>query len=74
VDDRIRPALETGQGIRSKRPVLVVIDEVDGATGENVSFVPFLLLLKSEITWLKTGSFVQKLIQLTMEKPRKKCK
>ena len=33
IDDRIRPALETGSGVRSSKPVLVIIDEIDGATG-----------------------------------------
>jgi hypothetical protein len=40
VDDRIRPALESGSAVGSTKPVLLVIDEIDGATGagENVSF------------------------------------
>jgi chromosome transmission fidelity protein 18 len=37
VDDRIRPALESGRAIGSDKPVLVIIDEIDGATGESVS-------------------------------------
>lgn len=39
VDDRIRPALESGSAVGSDKPVLLVIDEIDGATGagENVS-------------------------------------
>jgi len=38
VDDRIRPALESGSAVGSTKPVLLVIDEIDGATGagENV--------------------------------------
>lgn len=38
VDDRIRPALESGSAIGKTKPVLLVIDEIDGATGagENV--------------------------------------
>jgi len=38
VDERIRPVLESGSGVRSNKPVLLVIDEIDGATGggENV--------------------------------------
>lgn len=38
IDDRVRPALESGSAIGSKKPVCVVIDEIDGATGagENV--------------------------------------
>jgi chromosome transmission fidelity protein 18 len=37
VDDRIRPALESGYAVGSSKPVLIVIDEIDGATGDNVS-------------------------------------
>jgi hypothetical protein len=47
VDDRIRPALESGSAIGSSRPVLIVIDEIDGATGggDNVSrFVTILFI------------------------------
>jgi chromosome transmission fidelity protein 18 len=46
IDDRIRPALEAGSRVGNSKPVLVVIDEIDGATGagENVNnffiFVP----------------------------------
>ena len=41
VDDRIRPALESGAAIGSSKPVLVIIDEIDGATGagDNVRLV-----------------------------------
>ena len=33
IDDRIRPTLESGSAIGSTKPVLLVIDEIDGATG-----------------------------------------
>lgn len=33
VDDRIRPVLESGYAVGSTKPVLLVIDEIDGATG-----------------------------------------
>lgn len=33
VDDRIRPTLEAGTAVGSTKPVLLVIDEIDGATG-----------------------------------------
>lgn len=33
VDERIRPSLESGAAIGSSKPVLVIIDEIDGATG-----------------------------------------
>lgn len=33
VDERIRPTLEAGSKIGSRKPVCLVIDEVDGATG-----------------------------------------
>jgi hypothetical protein len=41
VDDRIRPALESGAAVGSSKPVLVIIDEIDGATGagDNVRLV-----------------------------------
>ena len=52
VDDRIRPVLESGAGIGSSKPVLVIVDEIDGATGAGdsvrlvrASGVPFLRLL-----------------------------
>ena len=37
VDDRIRPALESGSAIGSTKPMLLVIDEIDGATGSGES-------------------------------------
>lgn len=53
VDERIRPALESGSAVGSSKPVLVVIDEIDGATGagDTVRFSdtyddPFLMLCK----------------------------
>ena len=33
VDDRIRPAAEAGFAVGSAKPNLIVIDEIDGATG-----------------------------------------
>lgn len=33
VDDRIRPTLEAGSTVGSSKPVLLIIDEIDGATG-----------------------------------------
>ncbi|EJD53229.1 P-loop containing nucleoside triphosphate hydrolase protein [Auricularia subglabra TFB-10046 SS5] len=56
IDDRVRPALESGSAVGSKKPVLVVIDEIDGATGAGDN----------------SGHFVQKLLQLTFDKPVKK--
>ncbi|KAJ4487676.1 P-loop containing nucleoside triphosphate hydrolase protein [Lentinula aciculospora] len=56
VDDRIRPTLETGYTVKSSKPVLVVIDEIDGATGARDN----------------SSSFIHKLVQLTQENPRKK--
>ncbi|KAL0574691.1 Chromosome transmission fidelity protein 18 [Marasmius crinis-equi] len=58
VDDRIRPALEAGHGVRSSKPLLLVIDEIDGATGAGDN----------------SGSFVHKLVQLTQDRPRKKTR
>ncbi|KIJ35765.1 hypothetical protein M422DRAFT_261949, partial [Sphaerobolus stellatus SS14] len=56
VDDRIRPALESGAAVGSKKPVLLVVDEIDGATGGGEN----------------TSGFVQKLLQLTFDKPKRK--
>ena len=41
IDDRIRPTLEAGSKVGSAKPVCLVIDEIDGATGagENVSLL-----------------------------------
>lgn len=33
VEDRIKPALESGSSVGSKKPVLLVLDEIDGASG-----------------------------------------
>ncbi|KAF9036642.1 hypothetical protein BJ165DRAFT_1504858 [Panaeolus papilionaceus] len=55
VDDRIRPTLESGFAIGSTKPVLLVIDEIDGATGAGES----------------SNTFVHKLLQLILSKPKK---
>ncbi|KAE9394078.1 P-loop containing nucleoside triphosphate hydrolase protein [Gymnopus androsaceus JB14] len=56
VDDRIRPMLETGYTVKSSKPVLVIIDEIDGATGAGDN----------------SSSFIHKLVQLTQDRARKK--
>ncbi|RDB21482.1 Chromosome transmission fidelity protein 18 [Hypsizygus marmoreus] len=56
VDDRIQPALESGFAVGSAKPVLLVIDEIDGATGVGDN----------------SSSFIHKLVQLTYDRPRKK--
>ncbi|KXN91400.1 Chromosome transmission fidelity protein 18 [Leucoagaricus sp. SymC.cos] len=56
VDDRIRPTLESGSLVNSTKPVLLVIDEIDGATGAGEN----------------TNSFIHNLVQLTQNKLRKK--
>ncbi|KAK7033996.1 Chromosome transmission fidelity protein 18 [Paramarasmius palmivorus] len=58
VDDRIRPALEAGHAVKSSKPLLLVIDEIDGATGAGDN----------------SGSFIHKLVQLTQGKARKKSR
>ncbi|KAI0086408.1 P-loop containing nucleoside triphosphate hydrolase protein [Irpex rosettiformis] len=58
VDERIRPALESGSRINSAKPTLVVIDEIDGATGGGEN----------------SSGFIAKLIQLTQDKPKKRTK
>lgn len=48
VDERIRPALESGATVGSSKPTLVIIDEIDGATGgaaENVRVFSFVIHL-----------------------------
>ncbi len=49
VDERIRPALESGYAVGSPKPVLVVIDEIDGATGDNVSSKILLPIMCTEL-------------------------
>ncbi|KAF7322486.1 AAA domain-containing protein [Mycena chlorophos] len=56
IDDRIRPALESGRAVGSTKPVLLVIDEIDGATGSGDN----------------SSTFIHKLIQLTQERGVKK--
>ncbi|KAJ7744945.1 P-loop containing nucleoside triphosphate hydrolase protein [Mycena maculata] len=58
IDDRIRPALESGCAVGSTKPVLLIIDEIDGATGAGES----------------SNTFIHKLIQLTYDKPWKKSR
>ncbi|KAL1762152.1 P-loop containing nucleoside triphosphate hydrolase protein [Schizophyllum commune] len=50
VEDRIRPALESGSAVGSKKPVLLVIDEIDGATGadNSSSFIHKLVQLTKD--------------------------
>lgn len=49
VDERIRPAIETGYAVGSAKPVLIVIDEIDGATGDNVSHELLVIGLFSDL-------------------------
>ncbi|TEB25929.1 P-loop containing nucleoside triphosphate hydrolase protein [Coprinellus micaceus] len=56
VDDRIRPTLEAGSTVGSSKPVLLVIDEIDGATGSGEN----------------SNTFIHKLVQLTQVKAKKK--
>ncbi|KAI0705933.1 P-loop containing nucleoside triphosphate hydrolase protein [Cytidiella melzeri] len=58
VDELIRPALESGSKINSKRPTLIVVDEIDGATGSGEN----------------SNGFISRLIQLTHDKPKKRAK
>lgn len=76
VDDRIRPALESGAAIGSSKPVLVIIDEIDGATGAGdtvrpLSTVPTLYPFWPNERWKSTG-FIQRLIALTQDNPKRK--
>ncbi len=59
VDERIRPALECGSTIGNSRPTLLVVDEIDGATGgtETVSYCIVRLNPKthqSTVEWFHT--------------------
>ncbi|KAJ3484589.1 hypothetical protein NLI96_g5531 [Meripilus lineatus] len=56
VEDRIRPAIESGSSVGSSKPNLIIIDEIDGSTGGTDN----------------SAGFIQSLIQLTLDKPRKK--
>ncbi|KZT55103.1 P-loop containing nucleoside triphosphate hydrolase protein [Calocera cornea HHB12733] len=56
VDERIRPTLEAGSGVGSKKPVCLIIDEIDGVGGAGG----------------ESNAFIGSLIQLTLDKPRKK--
>ncbi|TFK76193.1 P-loop containing nucleoside triphosphate hydrolase protein [Pluteus cervinus] len=56
VDDRIRSALEAGSMLGGNKPTMLILDEVDGATGAGEN----------------ANSFIAKLIQLTTDRPRRK--
>ncbi|KAJ7510162.1 P-loop containing nucleoside triphosphate hydrolase protein [Mycena galericulata] len=58
IDDRIRPALESGSAVGSTKPVLLIIDEIDGATGAGEN----------------SNTFIHKLVQLTYDRPWKKSR
>ncbi|OJA12544.1 hypothetical protein AZE42_08143 [Rhizopogon vesiculosus] len=58
IDERIRPALESGSAVGSIKPMLLIIDEIDGATGGGDN----------------SSGFVNKLVSLTFDKPKNKRK
>ncbi|KAI9571435.1 P-loop containing nucleoside triphosphate hydrolase protein [Boletus coccyginus] len=58
IDDRVRPILESGSAVGSTKPVMLIIDEIDGATGGGDN----------------SSSFVQRLVSLTLDGPKKKRK
>jgi hypothetical protein len=47
IDERIRPALESGSAVGSVKPLLLIIDEIDGATGggDNVCVMMILTVI-----------------------------
>ena len=53
VDDRIRPALESGSKVGSNKPTLLVVDEIDGATGgsDTVRSLGVLVAYRQLIVW-----------------------
>jgi hypothetical protein len=54
----------------SNKPVLMVIDEIDGATGDGVSML--WIKYKPVMTISQASGFVNKLIQITLDKPKAK--
>lgn len=74
VDERIRPALESGAAIGSSKPVLVIVDEIDGATGagDNVRVAVTVSCLAQTDGCRKSAGFIQRLIALTQNDPKKK--
>lgn len=75
IDERIRPALESGSRIDSSKPTLVVIDEIDGATGGGDSVSKELVSTLTSVTnRAQSMGFISRLVQLTQEKIRKKGK
>jgi chromosome transmission fidelity protein 18 len=75
IEDRIRPALEVGHAMGSTKPVLVVIDEIDGATADNVSVQRRSGIFSYEGIQKQGGTnvgFINKLIGLTMDPPKNK--
>ncbi|XP_006457848.1 hypothetical protein AGABI2DRAFT_63250, partial [Agaricus bisporus var. bisporus H97] len=56
INDRIRPTLESGSSVNGTKPVLVIIDEIDGATGAGDN----------------TSSFIHNLVQFTQNTRGKK--
>ncbi|KAG8739656.1 hypothetical protein FRC11_000597, partial [Ceratobasidium sp. 423] len=56
VDDKIRPILESGTAMGSNKPVLMVIDEIDGATGDSASgFINKLIQITLDKSKAKKG-------------------
>lgn len=57
VTNRIKNALDAGSALGSKKPTLVVIDEIDGATGGgDQSFIKSLLKLIQDTPARKRGA------------------
>lgn len=64
-----------GKEGNSKKPVLVVVDEVDGATGENVSTQNGRAVFDTQThrsLCAQSSSFVAKLVQLTVDSRKKR--
>lgn len=75
VDDRIRPTLETGSAIGSTKPVLLVIDEIDGATGAGDNVRQASISTVSDCLYFhQSNTFIHKLVQLIQARPTKKRK
>lgn len=63
--------LETGTAIGGTKPVLVIIDEIDGATGGSDNVSNAELRIQVLIMVPQNAGFVHKLIGLTFTKSKK---
>lgn len=72
INDRIRPTLESGSSVNGTKPVLVIIDEIDGATGAGDNVRQFSILFNRLSESFQTSSFIHNLVQFTQNTRGKK--